>query len=500
MTDIPPLFLESMRNLLGRDFPAFRESLEQPAVAGLRTNTLKIDALALQSRLPYTLQRIPWSEAGFWIRGEWADAELPPPGRHPYHAAGFYYLQEPSAMLPVEILDPRPSERVLDLCAAPGGKSTHIAAMMENRGILVANEIHPRRVWELAENLERWGARNAIITHETPQRLAYHFETYFDKVLVDAPCSGEGMMRKSEAARAEWSPNLVLGCAQRQGNILQEAARMLRPGGKLVYSTCTFNPQENEMVIARLLRQHPEMKLEAIEQKPGLLPGRPDWVESGPEAGKLSKAVRIWPHHANAEGHFVALLSRSDAASTGSDIKAERREVFPGRQSPPSPPDLKSFEEFCHESLFLPLEGFDSGRLMKTNDQLYLLPEGVLKSGWESQPLKASRPLSVVRPGWWLGSFKSGRDHEQTRRSKRPARRFEPAHALALGSTSRSFRRVISYPPDAKELVSYLRGEVLHHAGENGWVIVAVEEYPLGWGKLVQGRVKNSYPKGLRQP
>ena len=191
------------------------------------------------------------------------------PGKHPYHAAGLYYLQDPSAMAVAELLDPQPGERVLDLAAAPGGKATHIAAKMQGQGLLVANEIHPKRAWELAGNLERWGAINVAITNETPERLAERFEDFFDRVLVDAPCSGEGMLRKGEAARVEWAPELVHGCALRQTTILEQAARLVRPGGRLVYSTCTFNPEENEGTVARFLDTHPEFELIEPSRRPG---------------------------------------------------------------------------------------------------------------------------------------------------------------------------------------------------------------------------------------
>ena len=245
MRELPPAYLESMQLLLQAEFPAFLGVYSSPAASGLRANTLKINPNELAGRLPYALRPVPWCPAGFQFPED-LPPDQPTPGRHPYHAAGLYYLQEPSAMAVVEALDPQPGKRVLDLCAAPGGKSTHLAARMDGKGLLVANEIHPKRVWELAENLERWGARHVIILNESPARLSERLPAFFDCVLVDAPCSGEGMFRKSEAALRDWSPELVHSCAVRQSAILHEAARLTRPGGRLVYSTCTFNPQENE--------------------------------------------------------------------------------------------------------------------------------------------------------------------------------------------------------------------------------------------------------------
>ncbi len=246
---------------------AFLASYEALPDIGLRVNTLKIAPDAFRQLSPFDLAPVPWCAAGFTVAGD--DAE---PGKHPYHAAGLYYLQDPSAMAVAELLDPQPGERVLDLAAAPGGKATHIAALMGGEGLLVANEIHPRRAWELAGNLERWGARNVAVTNETPERLAERFEGFFDRVLLDAPCSGEGMMRKSEAARVEWAPELVRGCALRQSAILEQAARLVRPEGRLAYATCTFNPEENEGTIARFLAAHPEFDLVEAPRRPAFRP------------------------------------------------------------------------------------------------------------------------------------------------------------------------------------------------------------------------------------
>ena len=241
---------------LGGEFDAFLASYETPPVQGLRANSLKIAPADLAQRLPFDLQPVSWSRETFVVTGS-----LAKPGRHPYHGAGLYYLQDPSATAPVELLDPQPGETVLDLAAAPGGKSTHIAARLGQAGLLVANEVIHKRAWELAGNLERWGATNVAITTETPERLAERWPGFFDAVLVDAPCSGEGMFRKGDAARREWTPALVRGCALRQDAILEQAAALVRPGGRLVYSTCTFAPGEDEGMVARFLEAHPEFTL-----------------------------------------------------------------------------------------------------------------------------------------------------------------------------------------------------------------------------------------------
>ncbi len=249
---LPPAFLQRMRRFLGDEFPAFAESLEGEPLAALRLNPAKISAEELAERR-FFLEPLPWCpEEGFLLR---APAHA---GQHPFHVAGCYYLQEPDAMAVVPLLSPQPGDLVLDLCAAPGGKATHIASRLQGQGVLLANDLVPARARTLAANLLRWGARNAAVTAEHPDRLARHFGAAFDRVLVDAPCSGEGMFRKSPEARLAWSPAHVTGCAARQRTILQTAARLVRPGGRLVYSTCTFAPEENEGVVGAFLRQHPE--------------------------------------------------------------------------------------------------------------------------------------------------------------------------------------------------------------------------------------------------
>lgn len=444
---------------------------------GLRANTLKLAAEDLRSRLPYTLNPVPWCPAGFHLP---EDHGAPPPGRHPYHAAGLYYLQEPSAMLVAEMLNPQPGERVLDLCAAPGGKSTHLAARMGDEGLLVANETHPKRVWELAENLERWGARNVIVTNESPQRLAERLAGFFDRVLVDAPCSGEGMFRKSESARRDWSPELVRSCAVRQSAILEEGARLTRPGGMLGYSTCTFNPQENEETLAGFLSRHPDFELMQLAQATGLSPGQPEWVE-GEQATPLEQSVRLWPHRAAGEGHFFAAMRRAPET-----LRSGEPAPHPaGRKRRPAglpPPEArKAFSGFCQVHLSQPAWLlFPEGRLGLAGKNIYLLPDG--------GPDLAG--LHAIRVGWWLGTL-----HASERGG---GYRFEPSHALALGLQASDAQRRLELEASSAQVLAYLRGEVLDWKGEAGWVLVCVDGFPLGWGWGVQGRLKNHYPRGLR--
>ena len=398
LPEIPAAFLERMERLLGGEYPAFLASYAERPSVGLRVNTLKIAPEVFRQIAPFELAPVPWCAAGLTIIGDDVEA-----GKHPFHAAGLYYLQDPSAMAVAELLDPQPGERVLDLAAAPGGKATHIAAKMQGQGLLVANEIHPKRAWELAGNLERWGAANVAITNETPERLVERFEDFFDRVLVDAPCSGEGMMRKGAAARVEWAPELVRGCALRQTTILEQAARLVRPGGRLVYSTCTFNPEENEGTVARFLDTHPEFALIEPSRRPGLSPGRPDWLDAGVGAGlapahgaghpqgdaptadsraDLTHAVRLWPHLAPGEGHFIAVLRKHDGEPT-----ATPRPWRPARL--PRPVEA-AYHAFCAEHLVAEPAG---ERLTLVGSYLYAL------NGWAARSDRAALPPSRLVAG-----------------------------------------------------------------------------------------------------
>ncbi len=469
-----------MAALLGDEYPAFLASYDAPASVGLRVNTLKISVEAFCALAPFDLAPIPWCPAGFEIPSENKDAsaatvcagrlrngsrdlgrQAAAPGKHPYHAAGLYYLQEPSAMAVAELLDPQPGERVLDLAAAPGGKTTHIASLMQGQGLLIANEIHSQRAWELAGNLERWGARHVAVTNETPERLAERFPGFFDRVLVDAPCSGEGMMRRGEAARREWTPELVRGCALRQVAILEQAARLVRPGGRLVYSTCTFNPEENEGNVARFLADHPDFALIEPPQRPGFSPG----VCRDVACNVSTRVVRLWPHRAAGEGHFIAVLARADDAPTAPLPKPWRPAAVPR-------PVAAAYQAFCAAHLTAPPA---VEHLALVGSYLYALPPG----------LPDLTGLRFLHPGWWLGTVKKDR--------------FEPSHALALGLNCHDAQRVLDLPADDPALAAYLRGESLASPGEEGWTLVAVDGFPIGWGKRAAGRLRSYYPKGLRR-
>jgi NOL1/NOP2/sun family putative RNA methylase len=440
-----------MQLLLSQEFPLFLASYAQPPITGLRVNTLKISPPAFLEISPYSLSPLPWCPAGFELLPSSAA-----PGKHPYHAAGLYYLQDPSAMAAAELLAPRPGEMVLDLAGAPGGKTTHIAALMQGEGVLIANEIHTRRAWELAANLERWGAVNAMILNETPARLAQALPAAFDRVLVDAPCSGEGMFRKNEAARLEWSPHFVAGCAVRQSAILEDAARLLKPGGSLVYSTCTFSYEENEAVIERFLDAHSNFELAAVGTPPGASP-------AFAAEGKTPPGWRFWPHRSAGEGHFLAALQRRP----GRAAPAAPQRPNPARR--PSRQELTLWETFRDKFL---VSAPPADTLALHGAYLYAIPP--------QAPSMAG--LRILHPGLWLGQFKSGR--------------FEPAHALAMALRREQARLAVEL--DLAQAESYLRGHPVSQPGEEGWALACTQGYPLGWGRQVNDVVKNFYPKGLR--
>ena len=355
-------------------------------------------------------------------------------------------------MAPVTLLSPQPGETVLDLCAAPGGKTTQIAAKMRGEGLLVCNEINYKRAWILARNIERMAVSNALVLNHHPSELERHFTGAFDKVLVDAPCSGEGMFRKEEAAVTDWSPETVAMCASRQAEILKTAAKLLRPGGRLVYSTCTFAPEEDEGAISEFLKTHPDFSIEEVHA-PSLSPGRPDLVED-PAPG-LEHTFRLWPHHQHGEGHYAAVLRKAgDEESTLSPSKTDKL-----------PKEWSEFAKDC--AIRLPV-----GKPVLFGASLFWVPT-------ECPELKG---LKVLRPGLELGECKKGR--------------FEPAHALALWL--KDCANVQDYAPDSPEIAAYIHGDVIP-SDRKGWTLVTAGGLSIGWGKG-DGRVlKNHYPKGLRR-
>ena len=428
---LPEAFLTRMKDQLGQEYPAFLESLERPRAVALRFNPLKGE----QPALPFVQQRVPWEPMGYYY-----DPQARP-GLHPYHEAGVYYLQEASAMSAVTLLDPQPGERVCDLCAAPGGKTTQIAGRMGGKGFLLCNEYNAKRALILSRNVERLGVANALVTNEHPQNLEKCFSGFFDRVLIDAPCSGEGMFRKEEAAVTDWSPETVQMCARRQAEILNSGAAMVRPGGRLVYSTCTFAPEENEQAIEQFLQTHPEFVPEQIDAP---------WFVKG-ENGTF----RIWPHKVLGEGHFAAVLRKLEG----------REDTVSLEQAQKLPAEWTAFAKEL--GIQLP-----PGKALLFGENLF----------WAPQEMPVLKGLKVLRPGLELGQVRKGR--------------FVPSHALALWL--RKADNVHDLPAQGEHIKAYLHGETVPSA-QKGWCLVTVDGYSIGWGKGDGNVLKNHYPKGLRR-
>lgn len=450
MIVLPPTYIERIQQQLGpEEAELFLATYNEPRTQGLRLNSLKVSSESsifdsLQTE--FQLEQVAWCSTGYYY------GDQVRPGKHPYHAAGLYYIQEPSAMSAVELLDPQPGDLVLDLAAAPGGKSTQIAAKLQGQGLLVANEIHPARAKILSENIERMGVTNAVVVNSAPGPLAERFPEFFDKIMLDAPCSGEGMFRKDPDAIGEWSLDHVTMCANRGMDILDDAVRMLKPGGYLCYSTCTFAPAENELTVEALVGKYPEFKLIKME--------------------------RIWPHLHKGEGHFVALLQKSEAAESVS--RTRKTSKYGGKMKGNVQEALQLFESFRQE--VLPEFELGPGEALLFGEQLYWFPTPSA-STLTSSDLGG---MKVLRPGLHLGEIKKNR--------------IEPAHSLALAVPIVQRSASIELSSNSPEVAAYLRGEAIFRDGcPNGWVVVQIDGYPIGWGKASGGQVKNHYPKGLRQ-
>lgn len=437
--------------MLGEDYGRFLESYDKPRYQALRINHLKDPGEEMKKKVDFLGEEVPWAQGGYYYKEE------SHPGKHPFHEAGVYYIQEPSAMVPAAVLGALPGERVLDLCAAPGGKSTQIGAAMQGKGILICNEIHPQRAKILSENIERMGMTNALVLNHEPAYLAEHFPEYFDRILVDAPCSGEGMFRKNEEATQQWSPENVTMCAARQREILESAAIMLKKGGSMVYSTCTFAPEEDEGTIDCFLRDHPEFSLGEIELYPGMEPGRREFALDSNR--KLEKTVRLWPHKLKGEGHFVASLIKEGTATV--DFQRAEKGI--------KEKECREWKEFKEHNLRKSYEG----TYLKFGDQLFLVPEGC----------PSLNGLKVLRVGLHLGTVKKGR--------------FEPSHGLALSLKPEEM--IKSCEVDGETAKRYLQGQTFTADGEKGWHLICVDGYSIGFGKLSGGMMKNHYPKGLRK-
>ena len=454
---LPSEFKTKMSRLLGLEAENLFLSLEQESIKGLRVNKNKISAEDFKKLSPWPLDEIPWINHGFRV-----PANLPI-GKHVFHRAGIYYIQEPSAMIVGEAVAAKKNEFVLDLAASPGGKSTHLASEMENTGLLVSNEINFKRQHALSENLERWGTKNSLQTQEKISYLAEIWGPIFDKVLLDAPCSGEGMFRKSLDALRMWSEANVQMCAFRQSTLISDAAKLVKPGGHLIYSTCTFSPEENEQVIATFLESNKNFEMANLVF-PGIERGKTGWSNS---AKNMEQTIRLWPHKLYGDGHFVAKLLRID----GSNKKTKSAILEKvGRAK------LALWENFLAENrIHNPVPG---SRLVLLGDKLFATP---LK-------IPELRKLRYFKPGLLLGRIKKTR--------------FEPAHSLAMALKDEFFdSNYLDFEPDDPELKKYLRGDLLeqNQIGPKGYVLITVNKYPLGWAKRSGYSLKNHLPRGLRQ-
>lgn len=460
MMNLPIEFEKKMKAFLGNEWDDFLYSYDNNRFQALRFNTLKVQSPEERMRILKVLgissdKRVSWADEAYYFD------ENVRPGKHPYHEMGLYYIQEPSAMSAAALLAPKPGMRVLDLCAAPGGKSTQLATYLGDSGLLVSNEINTQRSRILSQNIERMGIKNAIVTNEDSFVLASHFPGFFNAIQVDAPCSGEGMFRKLPEAIEQWSMENVAICAARQKEILDNAAVMLKPGGTIVYSTCTFSKEENEDVIEYFLERHPDFTLEEME--------------------------RFWPHKVDGEGHFVAKLVRRGCVDT--DLKADRKtkknKNSKNRKNETKPAltkeNMKLLSEFLDETISEDMAAWiKNSRLVMFGEQLYRLPDMEVDI----------KGLKVQRAGLHIGEFKK--------------QRFEPSHSLALALKLSEAKNVVKLTWDDPQTTGFFNGQSVMLSDEQtaeckkGWALVCVDGYPAGWGKVNGAQVKNHYPKGLR--
>ena len=473
--NLPNEFEARMKELLGKEFNDYIRSFDMEAYNGIRINTLKISPEEFEKASPFPIVKIPWLSNGYYYK------EDSQPAKHPYYYAGLYYIQEPSAMVPASLLPIETGDRVLDLCAAPGGKSTELGAKLEGEGLLVSNDISNSRAKALLKNIELHGINNALVLSEAPDKLERYFPEYFDKILVDAPCSGEGMFRKNPSMMKDWEDKGVDYYENLQKEIVFHGAKMLKPGGYMLYSTCTFSPEENEGVISYLLDEFPDLSLvDPLTHEnshktsqlsyDGFERGRPEWADGREE---LSKCIRLWPHKIKGEGHFIALLKKDNRQDNSHLGKVNRK------TSNISPSKLlsKEAEDFLSD---VKLNG---GTILKYKDQFVGHKDLILH---EPQGLPDLSGLRILRQGLLLGQMKK--------------KRFEPSQALANALKIDEYHNIINLDRSDMDLIRYLKGEAVQLSGlqGDGWNLICVDGYPLGWGKTNRGKFKNKYYPGWR--
>lgn len=458
---LPTAFEEKMKRLIGDEYSEYLKCFDEPRHYGLRVNTAKISTEDFLKIAPWPLEPVPWIHNGFYYDGENCH-----PARHPYYFAGLYYLQEPSAMTPADRLPILPGDRVLDVCAAPGGKATELGARLNGTGILAANDLSSSRAKGLLKNIELMGIGNVLILSEEPGKLIPYFREYFDKILIDAPCSGEGMFRKDKKMIRAWEEHGPEYFSKIQKSIITQAAEMLKPGGMMLYSTCTFSPEENEQTIEYLLETHPEFDLCEMEGYEGFSSGMPETTASRDE--RLSRTVRIFPYRMKGEGHYLALMKKGgdEVTHTCDALRSAspRKNILPGE-----------LDDFLRDIK----REFDPSRIDIRGDKVYYMPEG----------LPALNGVRFIRTGLLMGELKK--------------KRFEPSQALAMNLKKEEYARTIDLSAKDERVIRYLKGETLDvedlvSSKEKGWYLVCVDGYPLGFGKLARQMLKNKYLPGWR--
>lgn len=456
--ELPVAFEQKMREMLGPDYENYLASFECDAYQGLRVNTAKISVEDFIKLSPYEWKQVSWCPNGFYYD------KAQKPAKHPFYFAGLYYIQEPSAMTTASLLPVEEGDMVLDLCAAPGGKSTELAAKLHGTGLLVTNDISNSRAKALLKNMEVFGVGNALVTSEPPNELTKRFPEFFDKILIDAPCSGEGMFRKQGNMIKAWEKNGVDLFVGLQRSILKEAVTMLKPGGTMIYSTCTFSKEENEQAMEYLLSLDDSLHLQELPLFDGFDKGHPEWGLTGNE--ELTKCRRLWPHRIEGEGHFVAMV-RKDRAQAAAPVTEY---IF-------------SKERLSREAVDF-IEGirypFDLSRMDVQKERVFYIPEN----------MPNTKGLRILRCGLYMGDMKKNR--------------FEPSQSLAMFLKASQFPNSICLPVADERVIKYLKGETIEleenerNAYKDGICLICVEQYPLGFGKLSKGTIKNKYLPGWR--
>lgn len=448
MINLPEAFAKRMKLLLGEEYESYIKALNEPPVKAFRVNTRKISTEAFKAVDEFSCGHIPYVENGFYL-------DYDKIGNHPYHHAGMIYVQEPAAMMPAECIDIAPEWTVLDMCAAPGGKSTQLKNKLGDKGVLVSNEIISSRCKILTGNIERLGLKNTVTTCMDTKRLASVFPNTFDLIMCDAPCSGEGMFRKEEIAVSEWSEGNVKMCAIRQAEILENAVKLLKNGGYIIYATCTFSLEENEMLIDDFLQRHPEFEL--VRPKEVVVENTCDGIAfEGCKCENISYTRRCYPHKTKGEGQFAAVLHNT----------------LPSAASPKQQPKKNKTDKLVIDFLNDTLVDFDeSNVLMYNGNPVYFTPDFPVKDG------------TAFSCGITIGELKKNY--------------IQPHHQffMVLGD---SFKRKIDLTLNDERLKKYLHGEEISAQCENGWAVVTINGCSLGGVKVVNGVAKNHYPKGLR--